>query len=89
MGSSLTYLNLGSNALTSLPTEIGALTGLEVLDLVTSALTSVPRRELEGSRSNSRDGLGGGCGSMRPGLELARGRCRPLGSPWTGEMKMK
>ena len=59
MGSSLTYLNLGSNAITSLPTEIGALTGLEVLDLVSSALTSVPRLELEGGRSNSRDGLGG------------------------------
>ena len=33
--------------------------------------------------------LGGGCDSMRPGLELARGVHRPRGSPWTGEMKMK
>ena len=85
MGSSLTYLNPGSNALTSLPTGIGALTGLEVLDLVSSALTSVPRREFtEGGRSNSRDGLGG-CDSMHPGVELARGVYRRLGSPWTAK----
>ena len=50
LGSSLTYLYLvggtavsdNSEAITSLPTEIGALTGLERLDLYGNAITSLP-----------------------------------------------
>ena len=41
-GSSLTYLALSFNAITSLPTEVGALTGLEVLGLSDNQLTGVP-----------------------------------------------
>ena len=35
-------LNLGFNAITSLPSNIGALTGLTVLSLNVNAITSVP-----------------------------------------------
>ena len=42
LGPSLTSLDLDSNAITSLPTEIGALTNLAILDLSFNALTSVP-----------------------------------------------
>ena len=42
LGSSLTYLDLGSNAITSLPAEIGALTALTFLSLGSNAITSVP-----------------------------------------------
>ena len=42
LGPSLTYLNLSSNRITSLPTELGALTGLTYLDLDSIAITSVP-----------------------------------------------
>ena len=40
--SSLTVLDLNDNAITSLPTEIGALTNLAILDLSYNDLTSVP-----------------------------------------------
>ena len=42
LGPSLTELNLRYNDLTSLPTELGALTGLRNLDLQNNAITSVP-----------------------------------------------
>ena len=42
LGLSLTDLYLNYNAITSLPTEIGALTGLEVLKMTGNAITSVP-----------------------------------------------
>ena len=42
LGPSLTYLRLRSNAITSVPTELGALTGLKQLDLGLNALTSLP-----------------------------------------------
>ena len=42
LGPSLTSLDLAINAITSVPTEIGALTGLQYLALGANALTSVP-----------------------------------------------
>ena len=42
LGPSLTSLDLDSNAITSLPTEIGALTNLAILDLSFNGLSSVP-----------------------------------------------
>jgi len=42
LGPSLEYLTLPSNAITSVPTEIGALTGLTALGLNVNAITSVP-----------------------------------------------
>merc|ERR1711908_131192 len=39
----LTFLDLGDNAITSVPSELGALTGLKILDLSNNqAITSVP-----------------------------------------------
>ena len=42
LGPPLTYLNLNGNAITLLPTKIGALTGLTFLHLGLNAITSVP-----------------------------------------------
>ena len=42
LGPSLTYLNLSSNRITSLPTELGALTGMKELRLNSNAITSLP-----------------------------------------------
>ena len=42
LGSSLTILGLAGNVITSVPTELGALTGLEYLDLTDNQLTGVP-----------------------------------------------
>ena len=42
LGPSLTFLNLPRNAITSLPTELAALTGLQVLDLDSNRLAAVP-----------------------------------------------
>ena len=42
LGPSLTELNLFNNAITSVPTELGALTGLTRLDLSENAITSLP-----------------------------------------------
>ena len=42
LASSLTYLDLTNSALTLLPTELGALTGLDVLDLGANQLMGVP-----------------------------------------------
>ena len=42
LGPSLTFLSLPENAITSLPTEIGALTGLVDLYLNSNAITSLP-----------------------------------------------
>ena len=42
LGPSLTYLGLGLNAITSVPTELGALTGLVDLELPQNAITSLP-----------------------------------------------
>ena len=42
LGPSLTELHLGGNAITSVPTELGALAGLEDLVLPDTAITSVP-----------------------------------------------
>ena len=48
LGLSLTDLYLNYNAITSLPTEIGALTGLEVLKMVGNAITSTTHRTAPG-----------------------------------------
>ena len=42
LGPSVTYLNLSYNTITSVPTELGALTGLTSLGLSGNAITSVP-----------------------------------------------
>ena len=42
MGYSLAHLNLYNNAISSLPTELGALTGLTYLGLAPNAITSLP-----------------------------------------------
>ena len=42
LGPSLTSLGLDDNAITSVPTELGALMGLKFLDLTDNAITSVP-----------------------------------------------
>ena len=42
LGPSLRYLDLRDNAITSVPTEVPALTGLEILYLNNNAITSVP-----------------------------------------------